>query len=104
MRTHAPVGLSAGPASWQRGLVWALVMGATIWGLYFFQASVFDGLFWDVSVVPAVGLMLAGSAILAVVRPHLRSFSLGLACGALVTFPGGLLLAYALIYGVWNLE
>lgn len=89
--------------TWRRGLVWGLTIGASIWGAYFIQASVLDGWFWDVTVVPALGLVLVSAVILGAVRPQLRSFNFGLAAGALASLVIALL-AFALLFAVADLE
>ena len=80
-----------------------LAIGLSFWGLYFFQASTLDWLFWDVTVVPAVGLVSVAAIAIAALRPPLRSFCLGLAGGVVASLLA-VLLAIVLLFAVLNLE
>ena len=78
---------TAKPSTVLAGIAWGLAVGVAVWALYFVQASQLDLLFWDVFVLPALGLVAVVAAVVAVVRPHLREFCVGLTLGAVAMVP-----------------
>jgi hypothetical protein len=89
--------------SLRAGVLWGLGVGVVVWALYFVQASVLDLYFWDVTVVPILVSVALVAGGVAVARPLLRRFCVGLALGAITVLP--LALAGAvLLFGVLHLE
>lgn len=85
------------------GLRWGLVAGVAVWAVYFLQATVLDGPFWDVFVVPILGVLAAGALVAAWLSPPRRSWWLGFAGGVIVMLPLALA-AFLVLFAVLGLE
>jgi hypothetical protein len=73
--------------SWPRGLALGLVLGLAVWAAYFLQATQADWFSWEVSVVPAVGLLAVAAGVTAAVRDAARSTWSGVAIGVVLAVP-----------------
>jgi hypothetical protein len=89
--------------AWWHGLAVGVLIGAAIWVIYFVQASTLDRFSWETVVVPTLGAVAAGAAVVAVLRPSARRTSLGIAVGILLTLPM-VLGAFLVVFTVLNLE
>jgi hypothetical protein len=58
-----------------------LLIGVGVWVAYFIQASAFDGFGWQVTVLPAMVLIVAGVTTFGSFRPAARRNALGVTIG-----------------------
>jgi hypothetical protein len=64
-----------------------LAAGIAVLVAYFIQASVTNGLFWDVFVLPMLGALIVGAIIAAAVAKSHRAWWIGVAGGVFSMFP-----------------
>lgn len=69
------------------GVAVGFCAGVTVLVAYFVQASVTNGLFWDVFVLPALGALILGAITAAMLSSSHRGWWCGVAGGVLLIFP-----------------
>lgn len=87
---------------WPFGLAIGSACGTAVWVVYFVQASVLDGPFWDVLVLPVLGAIAAASLIAAARSRHRRRWWLGFAGGIVLMVPLAVL-AFVLLFAALGL-
>lgn len=90
-------------AQWPIGLAFGSACSVAVWVVYFVQASVLDGPFWDVFVIPALGVIAAASLAAATLSRTRRRWWLGFAGGVVLMVPV-VLLAFILLFATLGLE
>lgn len=85
------------------GMAFGTLCGLLLWVVYFVQASVISGLFWDVFVIPAFGVVALAVLSAAAMRRSRRSWWLGFTWGALLMVPLAAF-AFMLLFAILGLE
>ncbi|RJS47471.1 hypothetical protein [Nocardioides cavernaquae] len=87
---------------WPIGFAIGAACGVAVWVVYFVQASVFDGLFWDVFVLPVLGVVALASLAAAARSRTRRRWWFGFAGGAVLMVPVAVLV-FILLFAILGL-